>query len=509
MQSVDEAAMSVVASVDLGSDELNAPALPGEGFYTARTVPPQFPVDPVFVESSNIVFVMKGITLFLYKTLMKNVQNQTSAGSYESMGFTKSTKDAARNKTWLGVRIASEADGGMSMDDIGNALETNSACNVFIVSELDDSSFFAWVQKDKGTNKVLAELKVISYHSVPSPKSPMLCRDKMVTMCFELLSLGKRYICNYKVSNFSLQGSGSGEDFVREIMRDVRKMTKDEALEEICEAKVKRQNKRNSREQAFAACATEFKSLAGEDEMNAAGSMKRLAAHDAVLGLDSITGWNTLELKTIDVNSGEFIVFDLYKWASEKAVVYTLVMLGSSGVGKTPLAEALCSKLALGLQTAEVDDHYFIKAGTIDSLRKCKSLLRENVPIVFDDVTPGLRRGSRPPMTIDELKKTTTVYAADCTDARNNDIIIPTNCPRIWTSNAMSPDEWFPDLISFHDLEKLTPSQRLSTVSPHVMAIYKRCVFLTIKESIIPSNVRESFGSSSSCEFARKMRLVL
>ncbi len=123
-------------------------------------------------------------------------------------------------------------------------------------------------------------------------------------------------------------------------------------------------------------------------------------------------------------------------WLTEQAEFYTLVMLGASGCGKTPVAEALCARLAFGLQADDVvDEQYFIKTGTIDSLRKCKSLLREKVPIILDDITPGFRRGSRPNMTLDELKKTTTVSKTDCVEARNNDIIIP-KCPKVWTSNA-------------------------------------------------------------------------
>ena len=208
------------------------------------------------------------------------------------------------------------------------------------------------------------------------------------------------------------------------------------------------------------------------------------------------------------MSTGELIDFTLIQWLTEKAGFYSLVLLGASGAGKTPLAEALCSRLAIGLQDQD-EIPYFIKAGTVDSLRKVKTVLKQFVPIMFDDITPGLRRGSRPNMTIDELKKTTTVYEADCTEARNNDIIIPANCPRIWTSNAMDPSEWHPDLSSFEAMLALPPAERLSRLSAHAVAVFKRCGFAIITGSIIPQDVVKNFRSSSSNEFANKMRRVV
>ena len=464
-------------------------------------------------EQGDVILV--GLRRTVVRILMHNAHNEDPAGDPSSLGLVTTTRAAGRQKSYLGFHVAPQAESDYDIDRIATKLSSHSE-DLFIVCELpDDNGFFTFMQKEKTNMKRIEGIPVSEFFTLAVIDKCIPAHIHNLVVLFEkMLNLGKRYVCNYKLGYKPM-----GQDVqdatevmstvsVSDVIKDFKKLSKDASMEEICEAKVKKAGNRTYRQHVVASCAMELKSLAGEDEVNAVTIMRRFAADDRIIELESIPNWNEIKVSTIDVSTGELIDFTLIQWLTEKAGFYSLVLLGASGAGKTPLAEALCSRLAIGLQDQD-EIPYFIKAGTVDSLRKVKTVLKQFVPIMFDDITPGLRRGSRPNMTIDELKKTTTVYEADCTEARNNDIIIPANCPRIWTSNAMDPSEWHPDLSSFEDMLALSPAERLSRLSAHAVAVFKRCGFAIITGSIIPQDVVHNYRRSSSNEFANKMRRVV
>ena len=87
---------------------------------------------------------------------------------------------------------------------------------------------------------------------------------------------------------------------------------------------------------------------------------------------------------------------------------------------------------------------YYLLVGTVDSLREGQKdgLLQENIPIVFDDLTPGVARGSRPPMSLDDIKHFTEVESGTSVNARCRDINFAPNMPKIVTTSAMDMHQW-------------------------------------------------------------------
>ena len=132
-----------------------------------------------------------------------------------------------------------------------------------------------------------------------------------------------------------------------------------------------------------------------------------------------------IQCKTVDPTDGNMITFTMHSWLFDGMYdKYTLVILGKPGLGKTPCAQALCAHIAKRLQKY---NQYYILVGTVDGLSKAQAqgLQADNVPIVLDDCTPALPRGSRPAMTAEELKHNTNVVTSDTLAARlslgNND----------------------------------------------------------------------------------------
>ena len=162
-------------------------------------------------------------------------------------------------------------------------------------------------------------------------------------------------------------------------------------------------------------------------------------------------------------------------------------------MGKTQLALSMAAELAIELQNNA--NAYFIKVGTVDSLREVinRNLMAENVPIVFDEVTVGLMRGTRPSMTLEDVKHLCEIVETTTVDGRNNDISFYKNQPRIFTSNAKSPQLWHRDLPY-----NVWTDDALSrkTYEPDIKAIFKRVVFAEVPVSLISEERRREHQQS-------------
>ncbi len=111
--------------------------------------------------------------------------------------------------------------------------------------------------------------------------------------------------------------------------------------------------------------------------------------------------------------------------------------------------------------------------------------------IVLDEIRPGQARGSRPRMTADEVKKLCSIDLQATLDARNKDIQLSINQPRIMTANAMNPSEWHPLLP--YDLYTTDDATRLA-MHPDVKAIGKRIAWAYVGVSLIPQAMRDEYN---------------
>jgi cytochrome c1 len=119
--------------------------------------------------------------------------------------------------------------------------------------------------------------------------------------------------------------------------------------------------------------------------------------------------------------------------------------------------------------------------------------MREGVPILFDEVTPSVARGSRPAMSFEDVKHMTEVADTSALDGRK-DIVFARLQPKIFTSNANSPHDWFRDLPP--DIFAMSDAQRLAQPA-NVSAVFKRCFFLHLPACVIPQAVRDAHQIAS------------
>ena len=66
--------------------------------------------------------------------------------------------------------------------------------------------------------------------------------------------------------------------------------------------------------------------------------------------------------------------------------------------------------------------------------------------MLLDEASPSAPRGSRQPMGIEDVKHMTEAADRSSLDGRCKDIVFAYPQPKVFTSNAASPHEWFHEL---------------------------------------------------------------
>ena len=130
--------------------------------------------------------------------------------------------------------------------------------------------------------------------------------------------------------------------------------------------------------------------------------------------------------------------------------------------------------------------------------------MKAGVPILFDEITPGKGRGTRPGMMLEDIKHMCEVSLNSTVDGRCRDISFHQDQPRIFTSNAYGPHGWHPELPAGVWEQ---PSDVRKYYEPDVKAVFKRVVFCHVDTNIIPAVLRRAhrvsrFGTGASSSTA-------
>jgi hypothetical protein len=288
------------------------------------------------------------------------------------------------------------------------------------------------------------------------------------------------------------------------VLQEWKDLTSADINMQIGEAKAKPRRKRSAREALIVNVKTE---LMAAMRANSEGvSTIRFNADDDHLSLASVVPPpSQLILRSYNPSTGALVFSDLREWCDGGLFAErSLVIHGLAQCAKTPLARAICARLARGLAGGGGSSPFYLKVGTADSLRTAMrdGQMREGVPILFDEVTPSVARGSRPAMSFEDIKHMTESADTSALDGRNSDIVFARLQPKIFTSNAKSPHEWFRDLPV--DIFAMTDAQRLAQPA-NVAAVFKRCFFLHLTSCVIPQAVRDAHALASRDELSAQI----
>ena len=230
--------------------------------------------------------------------------------------------------------------------------------------------------------------------------------------------------------------------------------------------------------------------------MKSTSSFTFFADNPEFITLGNFINLDNVICKTFDVITGKKITFPVMEWITKSYYKqYTLCLHGNSDLGKTQFAYSLLADLCCTLQGNKSVSPFFLKFETVDSVRDAthQGLMRPFVPILFDEVTPGKVRGTRPRMTLEDIKHMTEVANTSTVDGRCNDIKFHQNQPRILTNNAKTPFGVHPDL----PIDPFQGSDDIrSEYEPDVKAVFKRTCFAHVDVSLISQEMRDAYQAS-------------
>jgi hypothetical protein len=292
----------------------------------------------------------------------------------------------------------------------------------------------------------------------------------------------------------------------------IKTMSHDDFEKEVMRARLLEKNERSMEQALLVSSAQNLKQLrkSHEDSLQSYALMKRDSANEKLMKFSEFEALKALKIWGVDFDT--WSIFEMSVEAFMRAglfIKYSLVLLGPPRTAKTPAAESLAAVFANAMQTDDDDDEleqkatYYLKVGTVESLKKVGAHLLAGVPLVFDDITPSERRGTRACMSWNELKHLTYITkgseGSEALDARNDDITLPPDCPRIFTSNALSPSAWMHGLVDVSTLSADDVRAALHNNAANVesAAIYKRCVFAYVADCLIPPAKRKAYESDS------------
>ena len=126
-----------------------------------------------------------------------------------------------------------------------------------------------------------------------------------------------------------------------------------------------------------------------------------------------------------DVESGCIVRYPLMDWiGGEHYLTRVLIITRDSDKGKTQIAKAMLACLAGMKQDKDIIPRQdMLVVQTVEGLSAAAhgGFCHEWVCILLDEIRPGQCRGTRPAMSIDEVKKLCMVDIQTTFDARNKD----------------------------------------------------------------------------------------
>ena len=293
----------------------------------------------------------------------------------------------------------------------------------------------------------------------------------------------------------------------REVLAECNALSNKDLAIQFGEAHIKSSKKRSHREAALVSTKSDILSARRADS-EGVSPIRFDAGGDHFNIRSLVPAPSLLKLRSYNVLTGAIVEVSLRDWITGLFGQRSLVIHGNAQCAKTPVARALCALLATGLQAGNGKPPFYLKVGTVDSLRVAAAAgwMQMNVPILFDEVTPDAPRGTRAPMGIECVKHITESASSSTVDGRNSDITIHCPQPKVFTSNAASPHEWFQQLPP--DIFVQTDAQRLA-LHANVAAVFKRCFFLHVTECLIPPEICAAFETERLAGFNAQMSAFL
>lgn len=177
---------------------------------------------------------------------------------------------------------------------------------------------------------------------------------------------------------------------------------------------------------------------------------------------------------------------------------FAAVLMGPPRIGKTPLVKSVAANLAMVYQQGGQSDPFALIISTVEAMpRGTDPRVRSGVPVIADDLRPGVPRGGRPAHTVEDMKVIGDIPDGGDLSARYSDVHFAPMMPRIFTSNDSDPHNFHPAFPA--GLFEMSNDAVLA-LDDHIKALLKRFAFCKIENSLIPAAISDEFVQANSAQ---------
>jgi hypothetical protein len=215
-----------------------------------------------------------------------------------------------------------------------------------------------------------------------------------------------------------------------------------------------------------------------------------------MLELADLQNLDGLVAVTLDIDSKSFHAVPLLA-ALPMLELYTFVLIGDAGLGKTALARALAA-----LQCKARGLPYYIESNTPDSLRGVciNGFFRPHVPVILDEWRPEAKAsfgaGVQSREMLDTLKCLTSVDDGATIKCRYSDIKFAPGMPRLMTANCRTLEDW---------MQVVTEAGGEADYD----AVLRRCLFVEVDRQLVSVERQATYKAEKGDELADMQAAVL
>jgi hypothetical protein len=313
------------------------------------------------------------------------------------------TLELAKSRQWVVVKVQSE----LSVNAVANLLYKHSV--VGGVAQEGDR-FLMLMKKNRSMSECLKMLPdAVIYSFVAVPSNTRSSQNEGIKMFRDFLKTGRDVVLNYifiAVTEVDPMVSKEANLALIEKMKVHTNRLSNDAFEtELMTAKMVKAADRDVEQACIVINHGSLQKCRKlyQQGLQAHAQMRRQALNVDLPIFNEMPTFMNLEVWGVNFNTWEVFRMGLGAFAKTGlASQYSVVLLGPPRSGKTPCSESLAAALAKGLQASgddemedEVQEPYYLKVGTVESLKKLSEHLVSGVPLLFDDVTPAAKRGAR------------------------------------------------------------------------------------------------------------------
>ena len=424
-------------------------------------------------------------------------------------------------KTWLVIKMLITSD-----DEFATLCsEIFKDSRAAVVARLDTTEVVIVLRKQRATISQFDELmnmdRDLVYYTIDKAVHSTQFAQLHAEFIVALQKASLSYESTFYLKEFTIDMHKEEEDIIKAVEEEMSNLPETDRIRAVMRARIKEPKSRTAHEKAIVACEGHLGKLerAEKRKRDEFDGMKIMALASRLLSKQTrMAIYKNLKVFGMNIHTGESLSFVrpgpdgvqrfgntlmdfmMYEYSKE----YAIVLLGEPGLGKTPLAEAMCSDIAqIRWPEDNKDQPYFVKTSTLDNLREVQELLTSYTPVLVDDFGPNDEQADKLTKSekMEKMKHFLNQKGSENVAARYKDVRLAAGVSRIITSNAATPHAWFdiiPSGIERALDDSFTAAQRLALCNSNAKIILKRVVFVMVRSQLIPAQVASAFTNAAA-----------